>query len=318
MKSFINQLITTIDEKDSCSVVGLDPQLEYIPLDIKKAAFRKRGDRLNNAARTVLDFNKQIINIIHKHVGIVKLQIAFYEMLGPWGLRAYSDTIKYAKKKTLIVIGDIKRGDVPHTAEAYANAHLGILKSNDSRENSFEVDAVTVNPFLGTDSVLPFIKLARKNGKGVFVLVKTSNPSSKEIQDLKCNNKTIYQTVANQVTKLGKDLIDKSGYSPIGAVVAPTNPRITNNLRSIMPNTYFLVPGFGAQRASLKNIAKCFNPNGYGAIVNSSRGITYAYNLSPWKEKYGTKHWECAVEEAVIRMNNDLKEVTGKIRKKKS
>ena len=157
----------------------------------------------------------------------------------------------------------------------------------------------------------------KRMARELFILVKTSNPSSKEIQDLKCNNETIYQIVANQVNKLGKDLIDKSGYSPIGAVVASTNPKITNNLRSIMPNTYFLVPGFGAQRASLKNIAKCFNPNGYGAIVNSSRGITYAYNLSPWKEKYGTKHWECAVEEAVIKMNNDLKEVTGKIRKKK-
>jgi orotidine-5'-phosphate decarboxylase len=183
----------------------------------------------------------------------------------------------------------------------------------DSRENSFEVDAVTVNPFLGTDSILPFIKLAGRNGKGVFILVKTSNPSSKEIQDRKCNNKTIYQIVANQVNKLGRDLIDKSGYSSIGAVVASTNPNIAGNLRSIMPDSYFLVPGFGAQSASLKNIARCFNPDGYGAIVNSSRGIIYAYNLSPWKEKYGMKHWECAVEEAIIKMNQDMKEVTGKV-----
>ena len=161
---------------------------------------------------------------------------------------------------------------------------------------------------------MPFIKLAKKHGKGVFILVKTSNTSSKEIQDLRCNNKTIYQIVANQVNKLGKNLIDKSGYSSIGAVVASTNPTIVSNLRSLMPNSYFLVPGFGAQRASLKNIIRCFNHDGYGAIVNSSRGIINAHNLSPWKEKYGAGHWKCAVEEAIIKMNKDLKEMTRKIK----
>jgi len=308
MKSFISQLIKTIEEKDSCSVVGLDPQLEYIPDEIKKAAFKKEGNELKNAAKAIFDFNKQIINIIHPHVGIVKLQIAFYELLGFWGTKAYSDTIKYAKKKGLIVIGDIKRGDVPHTAEAYATAHLGVVKFNGRQETSFEVDAVTVNPYLGADSVFPFIKLARKNGKGVFILVKTSNPSSKEIQDLKCKNKRIHQIVASQVNKWGKDLIGKKGYSSIGAVVASVNPNIVGNLRNIMPNSYFLVPGYGAQGGRLKNIMKCFNSDGYGAIVNSSRGIIYAHNHPAWKKKHGLKNWQHAVEEAIIKMNKELKE----------
>ena len=308
MKSFINQLIKTIEEKGSCSVVGLDPQLEYIPDEIRKTAFKKKGSGLKNAAETIFDFNKQIINIIHPHVGIVKLQIAFYELLGFWGIKAYSDTIKYAKKKELIVIGDIKRGDVPHTSEAYAVAHLGGIKFNGKQETPFEVDAITVNPYLGSDSILPFIKLAKKKGKGVFILVRTSNPSSKEIQDLKCKNKKIHQIVANQVNRWGKDLIGEKGYSSIGAVVASANPNIVSNLRHIMPNSYFLVPGYGAQGGRLKNIMKCFNRDGYGAIVNSSRGIIYAYNRPAWKEKHGLKNWQCAVEEAIIKMDKELKE----------
>ncbi|ODS32572.1 MAG: orotidine 5'-phosphate decarboxylase, partial [Candidatus Scalindua rubra] len=170
--------------------------------------------------------------------------------------------------------------------------------------------------YLGTDSVLPFIKLAKKNGKGIFILVRTSNPSSKEIQDLRYKNKTIHQIIANQVNKWGKDLIGEKGYSSIGAVVASTNPNIVSNLRDIMPNSYFLVPGYGAQRAYLRDITNCFNHDGYGAIINSSRGIIYAYNHTPWKEKYGVKHWESAVEEAIIKMNKELKEVTRKIKGK--
>jgi orotidine-5'-phosphate decarboxylase len=318
MKSFINQLIKTIEEKGSCSVVGLDPQFEYIPDEIKKATFKKKGGGLKNAAKAIFDFNKQIINIIHPHVGIIKLQIAFYELLGFWGIRVYADTIKYAKQKGLMVIGDIKRGDVPHTSEAYAVAHLGVVNFNGRQETPFEVDAITVNPYLGSDSVLPFIKLARKNGKGVFILVKTSNPSSKEIQDLKCRNKKIHQIVASQVNKWGKDLIGEKGYSSIGAVVASANPNIVSNLRNIMPNTYFLVPGYGAQGGRLKNIVKCFNSDGYGAIVNSSRGIIYAHNLPAWKEKHGPKNWQSAAEEAIIKMNKELKEAIGHIKRNRS
>lgn len=314
MKSFINQLIKTIEEKKSCSVVGLDPQLEYIPEEIKKAAFRKKGNGLKNAAKAVFDFNKQIINIIHPHVGIIKLQIAFYELLGFWGIRTYSDTIKYARKKGLIVIGDIKRGDVPHTSKAYAVAHLGAIKLNGQQEASLEVDAITINPYLGSDSVLPFIKLAKKSGKGVFILVKTSNPSSKEIQDLKCKNKKIHQIVANCVSRWGKDLIGKKGYSSVGAVVAAVNPNVVSSLRNIMPNSYFLVPGYGEQGGTLKNIKKCFNHDGYGAIVNSSRGIIYAYNHPSWKEKHGARHWQYAIEEAIIRMNKELEDVTRHIK----
>ncbi|MFQ5963125.1 MAG: orotidine-5'-phosphate decarboxylase [Candidatus Scalinduaceae bacterium] len=314
MKRFIDLLTKMIEKKDSCVVVGLDPQLEYVPDQIKKAAFKKKGSEAKKSAKAIIDFNKQIINIIQPHIGIVKIQIAFYELLGIWGIKAYSDTIKYAKKKGLIVIGDVKRGDVPHTSMAYAIAHLGTNKPD---EGSFEVDAVTVNPYMGSDSVLPFIKLAKKYGKGVFILVKTSNPSSKEIQDLKCKNKTIYQIVANQINQWGKDQIGEKGYSSIGAVVASTNSNIVSNLRNIMPKSYFLVPGYGAQEGRLKDIARCFNHDGHGAIVNSSRGIIYAYNRSPWKRKFGIKRWECAVEEAIIEMNKELRNTTTYIKETK-
>ena len=317
MENFIDQLLGNIEKKGTCSVVGLDPQLELIPDEILKTAFRKKGGLLRNAARAVTDFNRQIIDIVHPYVGIVKLQIAFYELLGVWGVKAYADSIKYAKKKGLLVIGDIKRGDVSHTAEAYAAAHLGAVKFRGIQETAFEVDAVTLNPYLGSDSILPFTKLAKQCGKGVFILVKTSNPSSKEIQDLTCEKRYVHEIVAAYVNTWGKELIGKSGYSLIGAVVAPTNPEMIHDLRAVMPNAYFLVPGYGAQGARAEDLANCFNNDGYGAIVNSSRGIIYAYTRETWKEKYGMKHWEDAVEQAVITMNNELADVVRKAREKR-
>jgi orotidine-5'-phosphate decarboxylase len=316
MEYFIDQLIYNIEKKGSCSVVGLDPQLACIPDEIINLAFNKNGGLLENAARAVTDFNRQIIDVVQPHVGVLKLQIAFYELLGIWGLKAYADTIAYAKEKDLLVIGDIKRGDVSHTAEAYAAAHLGVTEFRGMQEAAFAVDAVTLNPYLGSDSILPFIKLAKQYGKGLFILVKTSNPSSSEIQDLPCEKSLVHQKVAEQVHTWGKEVIGKRGYSSISAVVAPTNLETVRALRSLMPNAYFLVPGYGAQGGRAEDLINCFNKDGLGAIVNSSRGVINAYAREPWREKFGMKHWEDAVEEAIIDMNRELKAVTKKVLEK--
>lgn len=296
MKPFADQLIELIEKKTTPACVGLDPQLEFIPRKINLFPYTRRP---RGIAEPLYEFNRKVIDIISPHIGIVKLQTAFYEALGHWGIKAYIDTIKYAHKKGLIVIGDIKRGDVPHTAEAYASAHLGGL---------YEADAVTVNPYLGTDSIMPFIKKAQELGKGVFVLVKTTNPSSADFQDLLIGAPhavPLYEHVAEKVNQWGKPLIGRSGYSSIGAVVGAKAGR---ELRNIMPNAFFLVPGYGAQGATAKDIKHCFNPDGYGAIISASRSIIYAWMYPPWKEKYGQKRWEQAVEAAIIEMKNKLKE----------
>lgn len=296
--------------------MGLDPQLELIPDEIINAAFKKKGGLLERGARAITDFNRRIIDVVQPHVGVLKLQIAFYELLGVWGLIAYSDTIAYAKKKELLVIGDIKRGDVSHTAEAYAAAHLGITEFRGMQETAFAVDAVTLNPYLGADSILPFIKVAKQCGKGVFILVKTSNPSSKEIQDLTCEKSVVHKIVAGQVHTWGKEIIGRSGYSSVGAVVAPTNLEAVRSLRSVMPNTFFLVPGYGAQGGRAEDITNCFDKDGLGAIVNSSRGVIHAYACGPRREKICMERWEDAVEKAIIDMNEELKAVIKKIRDK--
>ncbi|GJQ58215.1 MAG: orotidine-5'-phosphate decarboxylase [Candidatus Scalindua sp. AMX11] len=316
MENFIDQLVDKVEKKGSCSVVGLDPQLDSIPDEIINPAFQKKGGLLESGARAITDFNRQVIDLVQPHVGVLKLQIAFYELLGIWGLKAYADTIAYAKKKELLVIGDIKRGDVSHTAEAYAVAHLGVAEFRGMRESAFAVDAVTLNPYLGSDSILPFIKMAKQYGKGLFVLVKTSNPSSIEIQDLSYEKSVVHQKVAELVAAWGKDMIGKRGYSSIGAVVAPTNLETVRSLRSLMPNAYFLVPGYGAQGGRAEDLINCFNEDGLGAIVNSSRGIINAYAREPWKEKFGMKHWQDAVEEAIVAMNKELKAVTKKVRER--
>ncbi len=316
MENFIDKLVDKIERKGSCSVVGLDPQLESIPGEIINSAFKKNGGLLENAARAIGDFNRQVIDVVQPHVAILKLQVAFYELLGVWGLKAYSDTITYAKERDLVVIGDIKRGDVSHTAEAYAVAHLGVTEFRGMREAAFAVDAVTLNPYLGSDSIVPFIKLAKRYGKGLFILVKTSNPSSKEIQDLPSGRRVVHQRVADQVDTWGKEVIGKRGYSSIGAVVAPTDRETVRVLRSLMPNAYFLVPGYGVQGGRAEDLINCFNKDGLGAIVNSSRGIINAYAREPWREKFGMKQWEDAVEQAIMEMNEELKAVVRKIREK--
>lgn len=308
MDNFADHLITTIQQKNSCVVVGLDPLLKLIPDTIKRGFATVRSN-FEHAARIILEFNIQVIDIITPFVGIVKPQIAFYELYSWWGIWAYVETIKYAKDKGLIVIGDIKRGDVPSTAEAYAEAHIGEVSVNNSMETPFGADAVTINPFLGTDSLLPFIQVAKKYHRGLFVLVKTSNPLSGDFQDLMCGEKKLHEIIAEKIHTLGSDLIGKHGYSSIGAVVGATYPHEMEKLRETMPTAYFLVPGYGTQGATAKDIKHCFHSNGLGAVINASRSVLYAYTISPWKEKYGIQGWKDATREAVIKMNKELREI---------
>ena len=309
MQNFSDHLIAIIRKKNSCVVVGLDPHFKLIPDDIKQKFLNLHKPSLEYAARVILEFNIQVIDIITPYVGIVKPQIAFYELYGWWGIWAYAETIKYAKEKGLIVIGDVKRGDVPSTAEAYANAHIGEVYVNDTIETPFAADAVTVNPFLGTDSILPFIQTAKKHNKGIFILVKTSNPLSGEFQNLICGKKKLHEIIAEKTNEWGKDLIGKEGYSAIGAVVGATFPKEITTLRKVMPIAFFLVPGYGAQGATVQDIKYCFNMDGLGAIINASRSILYAYDISPWKGKYGITAWKEATREALIKMNEEINEI---------
>lgn len=308
-ENFADQLISAIREKNSCVVVGLDPLFKLIPYTIKQKFSTSQKQVLEYASRVILEFNTQVIDLIAPHVSIVKPQIAFYELYGWWGVWAYAETIQYAKRKGLIVIGDVKRGDVPSTAEAYANAHIGEVRIDNIVEIPFAADAITVNPFLGTDSLLPFLQTAKKHNKGIFILVKTSNPSSGEFQDIMCGTKKLHEIIAERTHAWGKDLIGKQGYSAVGAVVGATFSHEISKLRKIMPAAYFLVPGYGAQGATAKDIAHCFNPDGLGAIINASRSILYAYNISPWKEKYGISAWKDATQEAVVKMNDEIRNI---------
>jgi len=308
MENFADRLITAIRNKNSPVVVGLDPHFKLIPDAIKQpfVSLLKKNS-LEYAASVILEFNKQVIDVVAPHVGIVKPQIAFYEAYGWWGVKAYAETILYAKEKGLIVIGDVKRGDVPSTAEVYAAAHIGEMRIGDVAATPFAADAATVNPYLGSDSLRPFIQTAKDYGKGIFVLVKTSNLLSGEFQDILCGQKKLHEIIAEKTNEWGSTLIGNEGYSSIGAVVGATFPQEMVTLRKIMPKAYLLVPGYGAQGATAKDIKHCFNPDGLGAIINASRSILYAYSAEPWKGKYTMSTWRNAAEEAVIAMNRELR-----------
>ncbi|MFQ5956761.1 MAG: orotidine-5'-phosphate decarboxylase [Candidatus Brocadiales bacterium] len=312
MKSFGDRLIEVLKEKGSPAVVGLDPQLRSLPPEIKTKNFERYGKGLRGASRAVLEFNRRILDIISPHVGVVKLQIAFYEALGPHGIDSYQKTARLALKKGLLVIGDIKRGDVEHTAVAYAQAHLGKVNIDGLTTQGYGADAVTLNPYLGSDSISPFLKMAKAYGKGVFIVVKSTNPSSKDFQDKRCGTERLCELVARKVDNWGGGLVGKSGYSAVGAVVAAGSPALGKRLRRLMPRAFFLVPGYGAQGTKAEDISPYFNTDGYGAIVSSSRAITFAYENPLWKRKYGVKDWEKAVEDAVLKMRQDISRLVGK------
>jgi len=341
MKSFADRAMDAIDSRQNIACVGLDPRLDLIPSFLKEDALAKHGETFDAVAACYSDFNRRIIDAIKDTVALVKPQMAFYEAYGAPGIRAFQDTVDYAKSSGLLVIEDAKRNDIGSTAEAYSKGHIGEVEFWNGTTRVYDVDAITVSPYLGSDGVVPFLNDCRNHGKGIFVLVKTSNPSSGQLQDLlsivshprlkemqqgladdgtylllakeqnlsEAYGTTVapnYVSMALRVKEWGDALIGERGYSSVGAVVGATYPREANMLRKIMPKTYFLVPGYGAQGGSAVDVMPCVNPDGYGAIVSSSRGIAYAYMAEPFCHEHSEDAFERATVEAAIAMTEDL------------
>lgn len=302
----INQLVQRIKETKAPIVVGLDPMLEFVPEQIKKAAFGEYGETLEGAGEAIWQFNRQIIDEVYDLVPAVKPQIAMYEQFGIPGLVAFQKTLNYCREKGLIIIGDIKRGDIGSTSKAYAIGHLGQVKVGNTLHRPFEEDFATVNPYLGSDGIRPFLEVCKEEKKGIFVLVKTSNPSSGEFQDRLIDGKPLYQRVGEQVNTWGEECMGDS-YSYVGAVVGATYPEIGKTLRQVMPKAFILVPGYGAQGGSGKDLANFFHSDGLGAIVNSSRGIIAAYQQEAYKE-FGPENFAKASRQAVVDMREDLRQ----------
>ncbi len=305
----INKLISNIKKTNAPIVVGLDPMMKYVPKSIQEKAFAEFGETLEGAAEAIWQYNKGIIDAIYELIPAVKPQIAMYEQFGIPGLVTFKKTVDYCKEKGLVVIGDIKRGDIGSTSEAYAIGHLGKVQVGNKSYYGFDEDFVTVNPYLGSDGVNPFIKICKEEKKGIFVLVKTSNPSSGEFQDQKLTDKgerPLYEVVGEQVAKWGEDLC-RDGYSYVGAVVGATYPEQGRILREIMPKSFILVPGYGAQGGKGSDLKHFFNKDGLGAIVNSSRGIIAAYTNEKYA-KFGELNYADASRAAVIDMQKDIAE----------
>jgi len=299
---FGDQLSHRIHQLSNPTVVGLDPRLKDIPSYIKDEAIKRHGKTLEAVAESILSFNKGIIDAVCHVVAIVKPQIAFYEQYGHAGLKAYEETVAYAHSKGLLVLGDVKRSDIGSTAEAYATGHLGTVDVFGEQLPTINTDAVTVNPYLGSDCIQPFLKVCKEQGKGIFVLVRTSNESADEIQGLPTGDSLVDEQVATLVEGWGRDLIGESGYSSVGAVVGATYPEEAKNLRQLMPHQIILVPGYGAQGGTAADVKPCFHANGTGAIVNSSRGIIFAYIA----DKMNERAYAEAARAAALRMKDDL------------
>ena len=303
----INKLVQKIKQTGAPIVVGLDPMMKFIPEQIQKKAFAEFGETLEGAAEAIWKYNKAIVDAIYDLVPAVKPQIAMYEQFGIPGLVAFQRTVQYCKEKGLLVIGDIKRGDIGSTSEAYAVGHLGKVQVGSRQFYGFDEDFATVNPYLGSDGVRPFIKVCKEENKGIFVLVKTSNPSSGEFQDRKladAENRPLYEVVGEQVAKWGEEHMGEQ-YSYVGAVVGATYPEMGKILRKIMPKSYILVPGYGAQGGKGADLVHFFNEDGLGAIVNSSRGIIAAYQQEKYSS-YGAENFADASRAAVIDMREDI------------
>lgn len=301
----IDKLIAKIQKTGAPIVVGLDPMLNYIPEHIQKKAFAEYGETLEGAAEAIWQFNKEIVDKTYDLIPAVKPQIAMYEQFGIEGLKAYKKTIDYCKSKDLVVIGDIKRGDIGSTSAAYAVGHLGKVQVGSKCYVPFDEDFATVNPYLGSDGVKPFIEVCKEENKGLFILVKTSNPSSGEFQDQLVNGRSLYELVGEKVAQWGEEHVGQSGYSYIGAVVGATYPEMGATLRKLMPKTFILVPGYGAQGGKGKDLVNFFNEDGLGAIVNSSRGIIAAYKQEKYA-KFGAENFGDASRAAVEDMVADI------------
>ena len=305
-----DRLIENIIEKQNPTVAGLDPKLDYVPASVKDACFAQYGKTLEGAAAALLAFNKAIIDQICDIVPAVKPQAAYYEMYGWQGVRALAETIAYAQQKGMFVMTDGKRNDIGTTMEAYATAHLGTTDVAGEAIDAFGADALTVNGYLGTDGIQPLVKICQEKDKGIFVLVKTSNPSSGELQDLKLTNgASVYEQMGRMCEQWGGALPGKYGYSGVGAVVGATYPEQLKEMREKAPHTFFLVPGYGAQGGGAQDAKNAFDKNGLGAIINSSRGIMCA-----WKKQGLTEDdFAVAARNEALRMKADILSVIGKI-----
>lgn len=300
----IDKLIEKIKKTHAPIVVGLDPMMNYIPEHIQKKAFAEYGETLEGAAEAIWQFNKEIVDHTYDLIPAVKPQIAMYEQFGIPGLISFQKTVDYCRQKDLVVIGDIKRGDIGSTSAAYAAGHIGTVKVGSKEYVPFGEDFVTVNPYLGTDGVKPFVDVCKQQKKGLFILVKTSNPSSGEFQDRPIDGRPLYELVGEKVAEWGRDCMGES-YSYIGAVVGATYPEMGKILRKIMPKSFILVPGYGAQGGKGADLVHFFNDDGLGAIVNSSRGIIAAYKQEEYAQ-FGEEHFAEASRAAVKAMAEDI------------
>jgi len=308
----INKLMTKIKKTNAPIVVGLDPMMNYIPKAIQGKVFGEFGETLEGAAECIWQYNKAIVDATYDLIPAVKPQIAMYEQFGIPGMQAFKKTVDYCKEKDLVVIGDIKRGDIGSTSEAYAVGHLGKVSVGGNSFYGFDEDFATVNPYLGSDGVKPFIKVCQEENKGLFILVKTSNPSSGEFQDQLIDGKPLYELVGEKVAQWGEDHMGDE-YSYIGAVVGATYPKMGKTLRKLMPKTPILVPGYGAQGGQGKDLVHFFNDDGLGAIVNSSRGIIAAYKQEAYTS-FGEENFADASRAAVIDMVNDISGALEKVK----
>ncbi|MCM1245810.1 MAG: orotidine-5'-phosphate decarboxylase [Roseburia sp.] len=303
----INKLVSKIKKMEAPIVVGLDPMLSYVPKYLLEQAVSEQGETLEAAAAAVWEYNKGIVDAVCDVVPAVKPQIAMYEQFGIPGLQVFKKTVDYCKSKGLVVIGDVKRGDIGSTSAAYAAGHIGRVQVGSKKLPVLDEDFITVNPYLGTDGIKPFVEVCKEEKKGLFILVKTSNPSSGEFQDQKIDGKPLYEIVGEYVAKWGEECMGDA-YSYVGAVVGATYPEMGKVLRKIMPKTYILVPGYGAQGGSAKDLVPYFNEDGLGAIVNSSRGIIAAYK-QPAYEKYGETGFADAARQAALDMKADISSI---------
>ena len=300
----IEKLVERIKKLEAPIVVGLDPTLNFVPGFLLDKAINEKGETLEAAADAIFEFNKKIVDAVYDLIPAVKPQIAMYEQFGIPGLMAFKKTLDYCHEKGLLVIGDAKRGDIGSTSTAYAIGHIGKVKVGSTEIAPFDEDFLTINPYMGSDSVVPFVEECKNYDKGLFILVKTSNTSSGEFQDQKVGKKAVYELVGKKVDEWGAELV-KNGYSDVGAVVGATYPEMGEVLREIMPKAYILVPGYGAQGGTAAELKPFFNKDGLGAIVNSSRGIIAAYKQDKYAE-YGAEGFAEAARAAVIDMKNDI------------
>ncbi len=300
----INKLTAKIQKTKAPIVVGLDPMLNYIPKHIQEKAFKEFGETLEGAAEAIWQFNKEIVDMTYDLIPAVKPQIAMYEQFGIPGIMAFKKTVDYCKSKDLVVIGDIKRGDIGSTSAAYATGHIGKVQIGSNKIAPFDEDFVTLNPYMGADSITPFIDVCKEEKKGLFILVKTSNPSSGDFQDQMVGDRPVYELVGEKVAQWGETCMGDD-YSYVGAVVGATYPEMGKTLRKIMPKAYILVPGYGAQGGQGKDLVHFFNEDGLGAIVNSSRGIIAAYKQEKYA-KFGEENFADASRAAAEDMIADI------------